>query len=355
MRDWLLLTAAGLAVARAFDPFADGPYRTTQKTYHSWLNPGLDNLVDVWVPNTSDRIESPVVYMIGGFGGLLWGDAYKTVLARVASNGFTVVQPWINGDVTDNYEGVWIDGVVDWIRGNLRSKLSADGVSPGLIIDHDSMFLMSNSAGCHVTAEYLKHRCGLVKGQILLSPVDGEDPYGLIPVYAITPGEYLNFHIPTLILSSGLDGIPGIDGFGDLVPACAPADRANLRFYDAMPGNVWLVNATDFGHADYLDQIYCDTIEFTHFCAAAPRDAPRDDYRRFISGEAVTFMSYVLGTQSEDVLRFIEDTSLMPINATAFHKASTVYSHSDYSKGHCDWQADPYPHSDIVKSKMLLH
>ena len=28
-----------------------------------------------------------------------------------------------------------------------------------------------------------------------------------------------------------------------------------------MPGNVWLVNATDFGHADYLDQIYCDTIE----------------------------------------------------------------------------------------------
>ena len=29
---------------------------------------------------------------------------YIYVYIRVASNGFTVVQPWINGDVTDNYE-----------------------------------------------------------------------------------------------------------------------------------------------------------------------------------------------------------------------------------------------------------
>ena len=27
----------------------------------------------------------------------------------------------------------------------------------------------------------------------LLSPVDGLDPFGLVPIYCITPGEMLNF------------------------------------------------------------------------------------------------------------------------------------------------------------------
>ena len=31
------------------------------------------------------------------------------------------------------------------------------------------------------------------QGMFLLSPVDGMDPYGLVPVYCITPGELLNF------------------------------------------------------------------------------------------------------------------------------------------------------------------
>lgn len=43
----------------------------------------------------------------------------------------------------------------------------------------------------------------------MLSPVDGVDPYGLIQEYAITPGQKLPFETPTLIISAGLDGIPG--------------------------------------------------------------------------------------------------------------------------------------------------
>ena len=43
----------------------------------------------------------------------------------------------------------------------------------------------------------------------MLSPVDGVDPYGFVQEYCITPGEKLNFEVPTLIMTSGLDGIPG--------------------------------------------------------------------------------------------------------------------------------------------------
>ena len=37
-----------------------------------------------------------------------------------------------------------------------------------------------------------------MKGQILFSPVDGFDPYGLVDIFIITPGEYLNYAMPSL-------------------------------------------------------------------------------------------------------------------------------------------------------------
>ena len=36
------------------------------------------------------------------------------------------------------------------------------------------------------------------------------------------------------------------------------------RFYDALPGDTWLVNATEFGHADCLDETYASGIEVIH-------------------------------------------------------------------------------------------
>ena len=87
----------------------------------------------------------------------------------------------------------------------------------------------------------------------MLSPVDGVDPYGIVQDYCITPGEKLNFETPTLIMTSGLDGIPGISNTGGLVPPCAPDELANMRFWDALNGKAWFNNATLFGHVDFLD------------------------------------------------------------------------------------------------------
>ena len=35
----------------------------------------------------------------------------------------------------------------------------------------------------------------------------------------------------------------------------------DLRFYDALPGTTWLVNATKYGHGDVLDEFYYDAME----------------------------------------------------------------------------------------------
>ena len=64
--------------------------------------------------------------------------------------------------------------------------------------------------------------CSSVHGMFLLSPVDGVDPFGLIDETCISPPTKLNFHTPALVISGGLDSVPGLDVMGGLFPACAP-------------------------------------------------------------------------------------------------------------------------------------
>ena len=64
---------------------------------------------------------------------------------------------------------------------------------------------MGHSSGAHITTNYMKLGCHNIKGMILISPVDGVDPFGLIEDFCITPGEKLPFTTPTLIITAGRD------------------------------------------------------------------------------------------------------------------------------------------------------
>ena len=46
----------------------------------------------------------------------------------------------------------------------------------------------------------------------------------------------------------------GIDGAGAWYPACAPDHLSNLRFWDALNGEAWFINATEYGHTDMMDE-----------------------------------------------------------------------------------------------------
>ena len=75
----------------------------------------------------------------------------------------------------------------------MEEKLHGSGLDSGLQLDFDNIIVMGHSSGAHVVVEFLKQHCDLVRGQILFSPVDGVDPFGLIHNFAITPGEVLYF------------------------------------------------------------------------------------------------------------------------------------------------------------------
>merc|ERR1711935_1167274 len=137
----------------------------------------------------------------------------------------------------------------------------------------------------------------------LLSPVDGVDPYGLIHNYCIEPGTNVNFQTPTLIVSGGLDSTPGMDHTGGIVPACAPQDLSNDRFFNAMTGPTLLINTTDYGHIDCMDQAFIDVVGAINFCKTNP-DADKDVYRNFIAGQVVAFLKFVgeSNNNMEDIL-----------------------------------------------------
>ena len=59
------------------------------------------------------------------------------------------------------------------------------------------------------TSLQLENGCDNVQGVIMLSPVDGLDPYGIWEEYCIEPGTKLAFETPTLLMPAGLDNLPG--------------------------------------------------------------------------------------------------------------------------------------------------
>ena len=76
------------------------------------------------------------------------------------------------------------------------------------------------------------------------------------------------------------------------------------RFYNALGGPTLLVNTTDFGHADLLDELEADANQWLSFCKT-DKEQDRAAYRQelggqvgllvFLLSQVVSFLRYVLG------------------------------------------------------------
>lgn len=96
--------------------------------------------------------------------------------------------------------------MIDWLDQNIQQVFN--NRAPGVIGDLEGRFiLMGHSAAGQVVTEYLNATCGNVRLAILLSPVDGSNPFGIKKEYIITPGSLLPFATPVLILATELDPV----------------------------------------------------------------------------------------------------------------------------------------------------
>ncbi|XP_071542574.1 uncharacterized protein [Panulirus ornatus] len=303
-----------------FLPYEPGSHTTTKVHIGSLLTPGLEENLDVWLPTEGGTYN--VFYFLDGMGAVTPANFYAQTMKHIASHGIAVVVVWkMSGPLNPEDKVPIFASVLEWAEEHLEKRLHNSGVEDSVHLDLENLVLGGHSAGNHILVEYLKGTCGKVKGQVFISPVDGADPFGLLPIYCINPRQSLNYITPTLHLAAGLDSLPGFSGI-----ACAPEDLSNDRFYQALDPSSqrWSINATEFGHADFLDPPFAEAVGTTGFCSYN-NDATAEEfsvYRRFVAGQTVTFIKALLEEEEGDCgqyLPYLEDTTLMPVAAEERH------------------------------------
>lgn len=326
----------------AIDPFLPGPYEVDFTSINPEIFGELDHHLDVFTPRSAGTF--PVIVFLPGMSCTVSAASYSTILQQVASWGYVVLGPWaIFYNPINTYKAEWVDHVLHWseLHFNNQDLKTSLGVHPDLIMDFNTLYLGAQSSGSHVAVEYLKQSqdCSSVKAMFLMSPVDGVDPYGLINDYCIHPPTLLNFQTPTMVIAGGLDSIPGMDNLGDLMPACAPKDLANDRFYDALTGPSVLINTTAYGHIDCLDDDMLDMLEMIHFCKTDP-NTDKDAYRTFVAGQITAFLRFI-GEGDCAMGALLEEVTREGIEATVETKGGMLTSCGEAG---CSWQGGPFAH-----------
>ncbi len=330
---FLLVFLATLTLINAVDPYSAGPHQVGFIEYHM-NDTGLDHHFGVFAPNTSGIF--PVIYFASAFADMLTPASYTTLFSRVASHGYAIAAPHRTemGTSTEEFDAQWLKDFIDWCQFNLLDLLLTSGFNGGLNLDFINTFLSGHSAGSHIICNYLKELgCGTTKGVIMMSPVDGTDPFGLDPNpnYCTIPGTSLNFETPTVILPAGLDSVSGHEG--PFWPPCAPEELSNQRFYDAFRGPVYMINATEYGHIDIndADTFISGMVNMTHGCAQNPTTT--DNYRHFVAGEFIAFLEAVYKGDCS-MLNYLQDPGLMPEAVEVNSKGTAL---SPCNNGRCNW------------------
>lgn len=211
--------------------------------------------IHVWAPSSPSQKPARVMVFVPGFAGFMASKDYSEVLSTVAANANTVVvgidrkltlKPGLVVNYTDLAltAGKVIKNYIEDAEG-LAKDCKSHGYQ-GAINTQSGFIFAGHSAGNHLTVRRMVNwGCQKFSSMVMIDPVDGEDPEGIIKEYVIHPPAPVNFTIPALHVMTGKDP----QGH----PSCAPAFMANARFYNAWKGPIWQINATLFGHMGVVD------------------------------------------------------------------------------------------------------
>eukprot|EP01065_Artemidia_motanka_P028177 TRINITY_DN33426_c0_g1_i1.p1 TRINITY_DN33426_c0_g1~~TRINITY_DN33426_c0_g1_i1.p1 ORF type:complete len:314 (+),score=122.47 TRINITY_DN33426_c0_g1_i1:65-1006(+) len=287
--------ACGAAAAGSADPFAPGKYAVAETSGKTPSDTKWS--YNVWSPDAEGTF--PVVVFVTGGGGIAPASTYSNVSAAVAAKGAVFVGLWRLAAPAPKKDAEYLANALPWLQANLKLKATADW---------EQLTLAGHSAGNHVFCDYLQTQCGPAKAAVMIDPVDGYDPFGVVKNYCITPGQKVKFSVPALLLRTGLDPV------AKSVVACAPDRISNQRFYDAWAGPVWEANATGYGHLDVNDA----GISGMGGLLCATDKLPKDVYHRQVAGLVSAFLRMVFAgdAAAEQVL---VSAGGMPVDTLAQH------------------------------------
>jgi len=262
--------------------------------------------LQVFAPDQSAQF--PLILFVGGLSADVPVKLYSDLLNSIASSGYVIVG--LGHLAIPNYpkQGLSFNKVMQWAEaGGLSAALAKAGVAA--TVDLTKAAVMAQSAGNHVVGQGLADGCSLAKGFIMIDPVDGVDPYGIIKKEdLITPGQKLNFTIPALQLDNALDPVKAKPAY----PACAPAKLTGDRWYNAMAGPIWNVHAANYGHIDCLNDGAAAAAELV--CKTDP-SYPNAPYRAALADATTLFLNALFQGQT-DSFSALEDATHFAVNVS---------------------------------------
>lgn len=266
----------------------------------------------------------PVIFFVSGLSGLAPVSTYSDLLGRVADAGHIVVG--LDHVEIPNYpkQGQDFHNLLEWAgQGNLAAEFELQNITAVPDVANRAA-VMGQSAGNHVVGQGLVDGCSIAKALVMIDPVDGFDPFGIIHSQdLITPGQKLSFNIPALHMDNYLDPAPGLKGI-----SCSPAKLSGARWFDAMQGPVWNVNATKYGHVDCLDG---SAGVVGGFVCPTNRLKSNSRYRKMLAASITTFLGAVFDGRTDD-LDLLEDASKFGVEVVVRQDLKGI-AHSDVKSG----------------------
>jgi len=311
-----ILVAASLS--SALSPFGPGPHSITQWEYGTHRNPSPDIQMHarIWAPIDASDETAPVLAFVTAFGATIPSTAYDNIFRQMASHGVVVIGYDHAAPLVPQYValGAKVNIANQWMAHNLPLDFKSRNLSTVPDVQH-KLAVGGHSAGNHIALQALVDSCGLARAFVMIDPVDGVDPYGIVKTYVVpTPPAILNVTIPALHIETGLDPVSAHFGF----PACAPPAISNDRFYRAMRAPIWQINATENGHLDVLDSNSSKLYDL--ICKEPPKTVDKALYRSAVGGWVVAFMSGLFGSNQTEQFKLLQNPETSPVSVLMHQK-----------------------------------
>ena len=155
-------------------------------TTTSWTIPNVNDFtVGIYSPSKPGKY--PVLIFVTGFRARVPVASYSDLLTKIAEEDVIVIGVGSIVNTTQSYVEErfteFVTDITDPVSG--AKKLFKDNPMTKNVVPDlgDALGFLCHSAGCQTTTGYLTKRCGTpnaeVKLSIMISPVDGTNPFGL--------------------------------------------------------------------------------------------------------------------------------------------------------------------------------